>query len=97
MDADPNKDLIEAIEKLEGQVAKQNELLTAYVRNQKSIKERIFAGLWTGFGTVIGATVIVSGIVLALKPLSKIDWISPIVDKVIESLEHRQDTPKSRR
>lgn len=97
MDGDPNKDLTDAIEKLSAQVAQQNELLTAYVRNQKSVKERVFAGLWTGLGTVLGATLVVSGIVLVLKPLSKIDWISPIVDKVIESLEHRQDTPRSRR
>lgn len=49
----------------------------------------MIAGLWTGLGTVLGATVVVSGIVLMLKPLSKTDWIGPIVDKVISALENR--------
>lgn len=60
----------------------------------------MIAGLWTGLGTVLGATVVVSGIVLMLKPLSKTDWIGPIVDKVISALEnrggvrpHRNETP----
>ncbi|MEI8281550.1 MAG: DUF5665 domain-containing protein [Armatimonadota bacterium] len=55
------------------------------------------AGLWTGLGTVLGATVIVSGIVLVLKPLSKTDWIGPIVDKVINALENRGGISKPHR
>ena len=65
-----------------------------------AFKARMLAGLWTGLGTVLGATVVVSGIVLMLKPLSKTDWIGPIVDKVISALEnrggvrpHRNETP----
>lgn len=54
------------------------------------------AGLWTGLGTVLGATVVVSGIVLLLKPLSKTDWIGPIVDKVISALENRGGTHQRR-
>lgn len=97
MTDDNNKELLSAIETLNARIEKQNTLLTAYLKSQTSVKLRIVAGLWTGLGTVLGATVVVSGIVLVLKPLAKIDWISPIVDKVISSLEHRTDDSRQRR
>ena len=84
-----DKDLLTAIETLSERIDKQNTLLAAFLRNQNSFKSRLVAGLWTGLGTVLGATVVVSGIVLVLKPLSKTDWIGPIVDKVISALENR--------
>jgi Domain of unknown function (DUF5665) len=84
-----DKDLLTAIETLNERIDKQNDLLASFLKSQTSIKMRLIAGLWTGLGTVLGATVVVSGLILALKPLSKIDWISPIVDKVITALESR--------
>ncbi len=90
-----NDDLLKAIDTLNERIEKQNTLLAAFLQNQSSFKGRIVAGLWTGLGTVLGATVVVSGIVLMLKPLAKIDWISPIVDKVISALESRGGTPRS--
>jgi hypothetical protein len=89
-----DKELIAAIDTLSERIDKQNELLAAFIKNQSSFKARLVAGLWTGLGTVLGATVIVSGIILMLKPLAKIDWISPIVDKVINALENRNIGPK---
>ena len=84
-----DKELLNAIETLNVRIERQNDLLAAFLKNQTSFRARLVAGLWTGLGTVLGATVIVSGIVLMLKPLSKTDWIGPIVDKVINALENR--------
>jgi hypothetical protein len=90
-------ELLAAIEKLSDRIDRQNTLLAAFLRNQSSFKSRLTAGLWTGLGTVLGATVVVSGIVLMLKPLSKGEWIGPIVDKVISALENRGGLPRQRR
>ncbi len=86
--------LIESIDTLNKRIDRQNELLAAYLKNQSSIRSRMVAGLWTGLGTVLGATVLVSILVLMLKPLAKIDWISPIVDRVIDALESRNLSPR---
>ena len=91
------KDLLKAIETLNERIDSQNTLLAAVIKSQTSIKTRLIAGLWTGLGTVLGATVVVSGLVLVLKPLAKVDWISPIVDKVINALENRGSNPRSQR
>lgn len=93
MDDKDNNELLQAIVMLSERIEKQNELLASFLKNQTSFRSRMVAGLWTGLGTVLGATVVVSGIILMLKPLSKIDWISPIVDKVITALESRGGTP----
>jgi hypothetical protein len=89
-----DKDLLTAIETLNERIDKQNSLLADFIKNQTSFKARLVAGLWTGLGTVLGATVVVSGIVLLLKPLAKVDWINPIVDKVINALESRGSNPR---
>ncbi len=92
-----NKELLTAIETLNARIERQNDLLASFLKNQSSFRARLIAGLWTGLGTVLGATVIVSGIVLMLKPLSKTDWIGPIVDKVINALENRGGISKPHR
>lgn len=89
MNDEQEKSLQESIDHLSSRIDRQNELLGLFLQNQRSFKSRLAAGLWTGLGTVLGATVLVSVLILALKPLSKIDWISPIVDRVIDALESR--------
>ena len=97
MEDDQEKSLQETIEHLSSRIDRQNELIALWVKNQSSFKARLAAGLWTGLGTVLGATVLVYLVVLVLKPLSKTDWIGPIVDKVISALENRGAGPRSRR
>jgi len=77
------------LEKLLAGVSEQNRLLTENLRYQKSIRERILAGVWQGLGTVIGATVVVSLIIYGLKQIATVEWISPIVTKVIDDMESR--------
>ena len=96
-DEDNNKELLAVLETLSERIDRQNTIMASFLRSQTSFRMRLIAGLWTGLGTVLGATVVVSGIILLLKPLSKIDWISPIVDKVISALENRPGSSRLRR
>lgn len=89
METPPPK-LEDLLADLTTEIKKQNVILKEWHENQRSFKKRFVAGLWTGLGTVIGATVMVSLLVLMLRPLGNINWISPIVNRVIEDLETRQ-------
>ena len=72
------------------QVEEQNKLLKQITDNQTHFGKRLVAGLWTGLGTVLGATVVVSLLVVMLKPLAEVDWVGPIVNRVIDSLDRRR-------
>ncbi len=87
---EPQPDLQQAIEKLTTQVEAQNKLLKEFVESQTHFGKRLIAGLWTGLGTVLGATVVVSLLILILKPLAQVDWVGPIVNRVIDSLDRRR-------
>lgn len=87
---EPQDELKVAIERLTEQVESQNKLLRQFVESQTHFGKRLVAGLWTGLGTVLGATVVVSLIVLALRPLAQVDWVGPIVNRVIDSLDRRR-------
>ncbi|MBI1333581.1 MAG: hypothetical protein GC165_11970 [Armatimonadetes bacterium] len=97
MTDEQEKSLIKSLDTLSERIERQNQLLAAFLKNQSSFRSRMTAGLWTGLGTVLGATVLVSLVILILRPLSHIDWISPIVDRVIDALESRNYTPKPHR
>jgi hypothetical protein len=88
------QELTDAINRLSRLVEKQNQALEELTAVQGSFRKRLVAGLWTGFGTVLGATVMVSVLVIVLKPLANVQWISPIVHRVIEDLETRKPTTK---
>ncbi len=91
------KTLIASVDTLTQRMEKQNEIMAAYLKNQSTFRARFVAGLWTGFGTVLGATVLVSLLILLLKPLSHVDFISPIVNRVIDALETRGSSPRQHR
>lgn len=86
----PQTDLQDAIEKLTKQVEAQNKLLSELVEAQTHFGKRLVGGLWTGLGTVLGATVVASLLVTMLRPLAKVDWVEPIVNRVIDSLDRRR-------
>jgi len=83
-------ELQDAIERLTTQVEAQNKLLREFVESQTHFGKRLVAGLWTGLGTVLGATVVVSLLIVVLKPLAEVDWVGPIVNRVIDSLDRRR-------
>jgi hypothetical protein len=87
-------DLLDTLSELHETIQKQNVLIEQMIQSQTSFRSRLIAGLWTGLGTVLGATVMVSLLVAVLKPLANIEWISPIVDKVVNDLQTRQPLRK---
>ena len=83
-------ELQDAIERLTTQVEAQNKLLREFIESHTHFGKRLVAGLWTGLGTVLGATVVVSLLIVVLKPLAEVDWVGPIVNRVIDSLDRRR-------
>lgn len=81
-------------------VQENNRLLKLNVNAQTQFRWRFFAGLATGFGTVVGATVVIAIIVRLLAGLATVDRIGPYVRDLQEMLErpapgtrNRQTTP----
>lgn len=87
---EPDVELREALDRLTTRVEEQNKLLKQFVESQTHFSKRLVAGLWTGLGTVLGATVVVSLLIFALRPLARVDWVGPIVNRVIDSLDRRR-------
>lgn len=54
---------------------------------QTSIKNRFIGGLATGFGSVIGATVLVSLAVFILKQFASVDILKPFVMEVTKMVQ----------
>ena len=55
--------------------------------SNESIPKRLVAGMATGLGTVLGATVVLSIAVYLLKPLERIESLSPSIQQLIETLQ----------
>lgn len=84
------RELIEAIGQLASKIEQQNKILADFIEVQTGFRRRVLAGIWTGLGTVFGATVVVSFLIIALRPLTKLEWIKPVVGKVIDELQTRR-------
>ena len=55
--------------------------------SNESIPKRLIAGMASGLGTVLGATVVLSIAVYLLKPLEHIETLSPGIKQLIETLQ----------
>lgn len=68
-----------------------NELkkLNSKLKQNYTFRKRFAMGVINGFGTVIGATVLVSLALLLLKQFATIDFVEPIVDRIIDVVEQR--------
>lgn len=65
----------------------QNALLRRQIRENNHVGWLMYRGMWLGLGTAIGATVVVSLVVMALKPLQDIKPIQPAIEKLVERLD----------
>jgi hypothetical protein len=75
---------------LEVQLRQTNELLSAMVKWQSNPWNRLKMGILTGVGTVVGATLVVSLLVLLVKPLQNVSWVGPVVKEIVRELESRK-------
>jgi hypothetical protein len=60
---------------------------TGYIRNGRMIKMSIVRGIATGFGTVLGATIVVAILVWALTVFSDIPFFGPWFERLREPIE----------
>lgn len=65
----------------------QNQLLRDHIRWQTRWSMRILQGIMFGFGSFLGATLVVSLAVYMLKPLTNVDFISDVVERVLQDLD----------
>ena len=77
-----NPQMLEALQK-------NNQLLEQLVKNQSNWKLAIRQGLMTGFGTLVGATLLVSVLVKILKPLEKLDVLKRALERIAGELERK--------
>ena len=56
----------------------------------ESFKKRFLLGVVGGFGTVLGATVLVSLLIIVLNQFATIDVLKPIVERVIEIVDSKE-------
>ncbi len=77
---------------IEKRLDKCEALLGDIAKNVKppSYWDRFLFGAITGFGTVVGATIVVTIAVSLLSPLAKVSLIQPAMDRIIDALNHRQ-------
>ena len=70
------------------ELRRMNALLEQQVRYHRSWKLPLRNGVIAGFGGVIGATLVVSLLVAALKPLRSIPALAPALQRIATALEH---------
>jgi len=56
-----------------------------------SFMRRFSLGVLTGFGTVVGATVVVALVVFILSKLATIETIKPFVEQIVHIVENKGD------
>ncbi|MCC6643527.1 hypothetical protein IT411_02155 [Candidatus Peregrinibacteria bacterium] len=72
-------------------LSRQLAILTKELRTSNSFKQKVIGALITGFGTVIGATVLVALLIFLLTQLASIEMIRPMVQSIVEIV---QTSPK---
>lgn len=55
---------------------------------ENSLKRKFLQGILTGFGTFLGATVIVALLVLILTQLATIEAIKPIIENIVKIVKN---------
>lgn len=68
-------------------LSRQLALLTRELRISNSFKQKFIGALITGFGTVIGATILVALLVFILSQLASIELIRPLVQDIVNVVQ----------
>lgn len=72
------------------EMRRTNELLIRLIRVQTDWRLALRQGLMTGLGGIIGATILVSLFLWALRPLERLDGFKPVLDNLSKQLERRE-------
>lgn len=71
-------------------IERQNELLERALRDERNWKKRMLFGALTGFGSVIGATLVVSALVYLIKPFGNVEYFKPTVDHILRDVQGKR-------
>lgn len=74
-------------EELERLLREQNSLIRRQIKDNNNWGLILLRGMVMGLGTAIGATVILSLAIYALKPLQAIEPLRPAVDRLVDVVE----------
>ncbi len=73
-------ELLQEIKQLNQQFQKNN-------KNQSNFLRFLLIGMMQGFGTIIGATILVALFLFLLRPFTNVNWIRPYVDQIIQIIQ----------
>ncbi|MBP6085137.1 hypothetical protein KA517_02775 [Candidatus Gracilibacteria bacterium] len=69
-------------------LAHEIRLLRKELRLLNSWPRKLFSALLVGFGTVMGATVVVALVIFILTQLASIEFLKPLVEKVVDIVQN---------
>ena len=69
-------------------LAKEITLLRQEIQKSNSFLQKFFAGLLTGLGTVLGATVLLALLIYLLSQLATFEWLKPFVEQIVEIVKN---------
>jgi hypothetical protein len=73
--------------KSEQQLYAEMRALRQEVRNSNSFWQKFIGGILAGFGTVIGATLVVAFLIYLLTQLASIEWLKPLVEEIVKIVD----------
>ena len=71
------------------ELKRSNELTIQLIKVKQDWKLAMRNGIMAGFGSVVGATVVVSIIIQIMQPLKQLEILKPSLDKIGQELERR--------
>lgn len=77
------------IEKLYQELSRSNELLQQHIRQHRDWRLALRNGIASGFGALIGATVLVSLLLWLLRPFEEIKLLRPALERLATDIEKR--------
>ena len=69
------------------EVQRLNQLLEKNNHIQTNPFRFVFIGMLQGFGTILGATVVVALFVYLLRPFMNLEWLRPYIDQIIQIIQ----------
>ena len=67
-------------------------IITGYFDKKRVLKMSFFRGVFTGLGSIIGATIVVALVLWILSLLESIPFIGPIIENIEETVDTQADT-----
>jgi hypothetical protein len=69
-------------------LAKEIRELTKELKTTNSFSQKFLLALVNGFGTVIGATVLIAILIFILSKLANIEFLKPFVQTIVETVQN---------